>query len=125
MVKQAEKDTRKNPLLPIYGLIIAVGLFSAALLITLLVTDSELSSTSAGLRAVYAKSGMGVPALTQAVNGLGTNRLAGVAGIAFAMWLVMLAIAYAGVAILAGRDPQRPKKMREDSLPDILRKKKP
>ncbi len=125
MVKQAETETKKNPLMPIYGLIIAVGLFAAALLITLLVTDSELSSTSAGLRAIYAKSGMGVPALTQAVNGLGSNRLAGVAGIAFAIWLVMLAIAYAGVAIMAGRDPQRPKKIREGTQPDILRKKKP
>ncbi|HRE46150.1 MAG TPA: hypothetical protein PLD47_00360 [Aggregatilineales bacterium] len=88
MVKQAEKQVKKNPLLPIFALILAGGLFFFALLIANGLVQGEIGKI-AQLMTFKASP----------------NRWTATIGIAFGIWLVFIAIAYFVVAVAAGRDP--------------------
>ena len=88
MVKKAEKDTRRSPLLPVFGLLLAGGLLAAAYVIT----DQ-----------IVLKAGNFVGGRVLAVIGQAntTYRIA----FTIAIWVAMLAVAYFLVAVLAGKDP--------------------
>lgn len=87
MVKQAEKIKKRNPLVPVFGLIIAIGLAVAAWFITDLLIDK-------------------VPALTSAFRSIsGQRSTLGQLALAGVIWLAMLAIAFFVVAMLVGKDP--------------------
>lgn len=93
MVKQAEKIKQRNPLLPIFGIIIAGGLGVIAYLIM-----DYLIGPSHGL-----------PILKGAIDSLGQYYNLGRWGVVLAIWLVFLGIAYMLVSLLIGKDPDSPK----------------
>lgn len=93
MVKQAEKIVKKSPLLPIYGLIIGLGLAVAA---WLLVQVLEKWKPAQPLYAAAATL---------------SNQTFGKLMIAFAIWLVLIGIAYLVVAVMTGRDPYQAEKL--------------
>lgn len=104
MVKQAEKIRKRNPLLPVFGLIVAIGLFVIAF--------SLVEPIRVFVAQKYPDSGfaqsLGTPKefqLTPTFKLPSLPRL----GVAFAIWLILLAIAYTLVAVLAGRDPNSAK----------------
>jgi hypothetical protein len=89
MVKQAEKDNKRSPLLPIFGLLMAGGLLAASYAITTLV-------------------------VLKAGNFVGNNVIKVIGDhppawypIAFTIgiWVAMLAVAYFLVAVMVGKDP--------------------
>jgi len=86
MVKQADKDTRRNPLLPVFGLLLAAGLFAIAYF---------LSSTYI-IHNRYVLSIMGAPSVKNAVI------------FAIGVWVILLAMAYFLVAVLVGKSPDAP-----------------
>lgn len=88
MVKKAEKDTRRSPLLPIFGLFLAGGLLAAAYVVVDL---------------VVLKTGNFIGGKVLAVIGQPTPMYR----IAFtiAIWVAMLAVAYFLVAVMVGKDP--------------------
>ncbi len=87
MVKQSEKGKKRSPLLPVFGLLLAVGLFAIAYF---------LSSTYV-VHIKYVSSIMGPPSVKNSLI------------FAVAIWLGLLAIVYFVVAILVGRDPDSAK----------------
>jgi hypothetical protein len=78
MVKQAEKVRKRNPLLPVFGLLLAAGLF----LVAYVVAGEVVKMPQVNMR----------------------NSTAQIA-FAFGIWLGLLAISFFLVAVLAGRDP--------------------
>jgi hypothetical protein len=93
MVKQAERQVKRSPLLPIFGLIIAIGLgvvawFGSDLLI------------------------QAVPQLKSNFGGVGQQANVGHIAIAIGLWLAMLALAFFLVALLTGKDPESAKGMK-------------
>jgi cation transporter-like permease len=105
MVKQAEKIRKRNPLLPVFGLIIAVGLFAVA----------------------YILSSQVVIKLPQVRGVIGGNQSLATWAFAFVLWLVFLGVAYFFVALAAGKDPDQkrmPLPTRQKDLPEHLRRKK-
>ena len=92
MVKQAVKLQKRNPLLPIFGLIIAIGLGVVAYLL---------------MRPVIRL----VPNLGGAIAGMGSRSNWGEIAVAFTLWVLMSAFAYFVVAVLTGRDPQMAEKL--------------
>jgi hypothetical protein len=86
MVKQAEKVHKRSPLLPVFGLVLAGGLFAIAFAI--------------------AEPVMKIPQVRGVVAGMGVQAQL---GIAFMIWLVLLALAFFLVAMLSGKDPESAK----------------
>ena len=86
MVKQAEKVQKRSPWLPVFGLILAGGLFAIAWVIAgEVIRMPQVRNVAAGLK-------------YQAQLGFG-----------FMIWLVLLALAFFLVAILTGKDPESAK----------------
>jgi hypothetical protein len=109
MVKQAEKVKKRNPLLPVYGIIVAVGLFIVAFALVNPAIDLG-RKFSPGLRLDGPDFSIGPsdktdPNSPTKITFPSTQRLA----VAFAIWLVLLAVAYTVVGILVGRDPESAK----------------
>ena len=106
MVKKAEKIRKRSPLLPVFGLIIAVGLFAIA----------------------YVLSAEVVVKLPQVRNVVSSNLSLARWAFAFAIWLLFLGAAYFVVALAAGKDPDAgrnvPLPPRQKDLPEELRRKK-
>jgi hypothetical protein len=106
MVKKAEKIRKRSPLLPVFGLIIAVGLFAIA----------------------YVLSTEVVVKMPQVRNVVASNLPLARWAFAFAIWLVFLGVAYFVVALAAGKDPDAARDMplptRQKDLPEHLRRKK-
>ncbi len=101
MVKIAEKRQTRNPLLPIFGIIVAVGLAVAAWF------GSDILIQA-------------VPQLKASFSG-GPSATTGHLAIAVGLWLALLALAYFLVAFLAGKDPESAKDLK---LPERKIKKK-
>jgi hypothetical protein len=93
MVRQAEKHETKNPLLPVFGLIIAIGLGVAAWF------GSDLLIQA-------------VPQLKSNFGGVGQQATIGHVAIAIGLWLALLALAFFLVALLTGKDPESAKGMK-------------
>jgi hypothetical protein len=93
MVKQAEKDRKRNPLLPVFGLILAIGLFALAYFLV----DPAVKL----LNSVRHGAIPWPPPQDSAT----LETLA----IAFALWLIFLIIVYTFVAIASGKDPNSAK----------------
>ncbi|MCC7447647.1 MAG: hypothetical protein IT324_09535 [Anaerolineae bacterium] len=85
MVKKAEVQRKRSPLLPVFGLILAVALFAIAYGVTDLVILK--------IPGVYA----------QVASQLQTARIA----FSFGIWLVLMAIVFFLVALLTGKDPDK------------------
>jgi hypothetical protein len=81
MVKQAEKVRRRSPLLPVFGLLLAAGLFVLAYIVVDAITP---------IRKVIESSGSSAARLI----------------FAGAIWLGLLAASVFLVAVLAGKDPE-------------------
>jgi hypothetical protein len=86
MVKQAEKERKRNPLLPVFGLLLAAGLFVLAY--------------------VIAGEVIKMPQVKSVVLGM-KNTAQLIFG--FAIWLGLLAISFFLVAVLVGKDPESTK----------------
>lgn len=104
MVKQAEKKVKKNPLNPVFGIIIAAGLFLVSYLI-------------AG--ALIAPGGLQVLATLRTGPRAGLYQLL----IGGAIWFVLLAVAFFVVAVLVGRDPDDAVKKMPLPPRDVKKKK--
>ncbi len=102
MVKQAEKHVKRNPLLPIFGLIIAIGLGIAAWF------GSDLLIQA-------------VPQLKANFGAENPQAPTGHIAITIGLWLAALAFTFFLVAVLTGRDPDSAKGMK---LPPRQVKKK-
>jgi phosphotransferase system glucose/maltose/N-acetylglucosamine-specific IIC component len=89
MVKKAEKDNKRSPLLPIFGLLLAGGLLAASYAITTL---------------VVLKAGNFIS--NSVIKVIGNNSPTSYT-IAFtiAIWVALLAVAYFLVAVMIGKDP--------------------
>jgi ribose/xylose/arabinose/galactoside ABC-type transport system permease subunit len=107
MVKQAEKVRKRNPMLPVYGLILAITLFVVAYLLVSPVSDlaRKFSPDFRLSRQEFS--------ITQTENGQtkvtmpGWDRI----GVAFAIWLILMALASAVVAMAIGKDPNSAKQI--------------
>ena len=88
MVKKAEIERKRNPLNPILGLLLAVGLLAIAYIIT----DQ-----------VILKSGNYIGGHVLAVIGQASTQYRILFTIA--IWVALLAVAYFLVAVMAGKDP--------------------
>ncbi len=104
MVKQAEKIRQRNPLLPIFGLIIAIGLFVVAMYLVKPISG-VITKVSGNGDFVSALGTPIEPVLSPKFRLPSTASL----GVAFAIWLILLALTYTLVAVLAGRDPNSAK----------------
>jgi hypothetical protein len=90
MVKKAEVQKKRSPLTPVFGLLLAVGLFAVAYF---------LSATIV----------MKMPAVKTAVA---SNQMTlATVGFAVGIWVLFLAVGYFLVAILAGKDPEDAKQI--------------
>jgi hypothetical protein len=102
-IKQAEKRRQRSPLLPIYGLIIAICLFIVAYVVENPVADL--------LRRVAPQSGFTLPPpdvqFTPTFVMPSTGRLL----VAIVIWAILLAFAYFLAAMLTGRDPDSAKNL--------------
>ncbi len=98
MVKQAEKLRKRNPLLPVFGMLLAVGLFGVAFVLV----DPAMKLIQTLLKKTSAPPLIWPPMYGENEN---LQRIA----IAFAMWLIFLIIAWTFVAIATGKDPNSPK----------------
>lgn len=94
MVRQAERRVKRSPLVPVFGLVIAIGLAAMAILIVTMVIDSG-----------------SVQQLLIFKDPAAPNRVVAIVGLAFVLWLAMLSIAYLLVALLSGRDPDDARKL--------------
>ena len=104
MVKKAEKTQKRSPLLPVFGLITAVGLFVVA----------------------YVLSSQVVVKMPQVKTVVSSNLPLATWAFAFVIWLVFLGLAYFVVAVAAGKDPdvnRMPLPTRQKDLPEHLRRK--
>jgi|GraSoiStandDraft_16_1057320.scaffolds.fasta_scaffold1072654_2 hypothetical protein len=105
MVKKAEKIRKRNPLLPIFGMIVAIGLGAIAYIVS-----SEVILKMPQVRTV-----------------VGANTVMAKWAFAFVVWLVLLGVAYFLVAMAAGKDPDAGKHMqlptKQKDLPQELRRK--
>ncbi len=94
MVKQAEKIRKRNPWQPVFGLVIAIGL-----LIVAFALEDPLAEL---IRRYIPNATFSLPVATSHFDV--TRAL-----VAFMIWLVLMAFAFALVAILAGKDPNSAK----------------
>jgi uncharacterized BrkB/YihY/UPF0761 family membrane protein len=103
MVKKAEKENKRSPLLPVFALLLIVGLLAVAYVIT----DQ-----------VVLKTGNFIGGKVLAVIGQAntTYRIA----FTIAIWVALLAISYFLVAVLVGKDPND-----ADAIPLPPKTKKP
>ncbi len=105
MVKKAETVRKRSPLLPVFGLIIAVGLFAVAF-----VLSSEF-----------------IVKMPQVRNVVRDNLQLAKWAFAFIVWLLFLGVAYFVVALAAGKDPDASREIplppRQKDLPPELRRK--
>ncbi len=105
MVKKAENLRKRSPLLPVFGLIIAVGLFAIS----------------------YVLSSEVVVKMPQVSRVIGGNGALARWAFAFVIWLVFLGVAYFVVALAAGKDPDSGKNIplppRQKDLPPDQRRK--
>ncbi|MBX3065454.1 MAG: hypothetical protein U0528_16500 [Anaerolineae bacterium] len=90
MVKQAEKLKKVSPLLPIYGLVVAVGLAVVARLLV-----DPVLKVLPELNSALLSSGYPYETMKWVVAG--------------AMWIVFIGLAYFLVALISGKDPTSPK----------------
>lgn len=97
MVKEAEKIVKRSPLLPIYGLIIGVGLGIVAWLLKEIILSP---TTPVFLRPIR-----------DAVAALGSRQGLGEFVVAFGIWVILIGIAYFIVALMTGKDPHMPDKL--------------
>ncbi len=119
MVKKAEVVRKRNPLLPIFGIIIAVGLLVVAMSLVPLTIDL-INKVSPGFRVRGVDFSIAPdPAVAGSPLKL-TMASGGRLFLGLAIWLFLLAFAYALVAVLAGKDPNSAKDVK---LPP--RKEKP
>src|SRR5688500_5686754 len=88
MVKIAEKDRKKGVMTPIVGLLLAVGLFAIAWLLT---TEVLMKSVSQVRNAIAALPN---PTLGRIMLSVG-------------IWVFLLALSFGLVAILTGKDPEK------------------
>ena len=104
MVKKAETQRKRGALTPVFGLLLAVGLFAIAYVLS----DGVV---------------MHMPAVRAT---LVDNSTKGTATIAFAVgiWVIFLALGYFVVAILAGKDPEDAKQIPLPTKQKDLKKKK-
>jgi hypothetical protein len=102
MVKQAEKVVKRNPMVPVYGIVIGVGLLIVAIFVTQLLLVE-------------------LPQVKAALIGMGRQAGLGRAAIIFGVWLTLMGIAMFLVAILTGKDPESIKGM---PMPNRTIKKK-
>ena len=105
MVKKAEKVRKRNPLLPVFGAIVAVGLGAIA----------------------YVVSSQFVIKIPQVRNTIAGNEPLATWAFTFIIWLVFLGLAYFVVAVGAGKDPdtkQPPLPPRQKDLPPEQRRQK-
>ena len=112
MVKQAEVVVKKNPLSPIYALLLMVGLFVVAYTIAGEMFQGQPFQIK-GFFPVPAIAGstftMGsIPTPHPDPSAPNKKLVIPVAQLAFAggLWLALLAVAYFLVTVLAGRDPE-------------------
>jgi hypothetical protein len=105
MVKKAEKIRKRNPLLPVFGIIVAIGLGAIAYIV----------STEVILK------------MPQVRNVVGSNVVMARWAFTLVVWLVLLGVAYFFVALAAGKDPDVGKHMqlptKQKDLPQELRRK--
>lgn len=87
MVKQAVKEKKRNPWVPVGGLILALGLAVVAYFLTNLVLDQNLFGLGAALKST------------------GSNYNISVFALGLILWLIMTGIGYFLVSILVGSDP--------------------
>jgi hypothetical protein len=84
MVKIAEKQKKRSPLAAIYGLLLVVGLFGIAYVLT---TEVIIK----------------IPAVRPSLGGLDMQaKLL----LTFGVWIILLGLAFFVVAILSGKDPE-------------------
>jgi amino acid transporter len=93
MVKQAENVRKRNPLAPIFGLIIGGGLLIAAILI---VNTGIMNREGQSI----------LPQVRATINAMGKDRQTGIIAVTVAVWLCLMGIAYFIVVLLAGKDPE-------------------
>jgi hypothetical protein len=84
MVKKAENKQKRSPLTPIFGVLLAVGLFAVAYFIT----------------SAY------IIHMPQVAQTIGANQTMGTIGLSIGIWVILLAIAFFLVAVMAGKDPE-------------------
>lgn len=99
MVKQAEKKVKRNPLLPIFAIVLAVGFLVFGVIIANGLITGEIGKIQELMK--FRSS---------------PNKNVAIAGIAFAIWLTLMAIMYFVVALLAGKDPNQGPKLESSPL---------
>ncbi|MBX3085417.1 MAG: hypothetical protein KF716_27530 [Anaerolineae bacterium] len=87
MVKQAVKEKKRSPLVPVAGLLLALGLAVVAYFLTNLIIDQNFMGAGAALKSTGANYNISFFAL------------------AVILWLIMTAIGYFLVSLLVGKDP--------------------
>ncbi len=112
MVKHAEKVRKRSPLLPVFGLILAIALFIVAYGLVEPVRAFANQRFAGGSFALpdpkyflVTQTNPADPKSPTKIIIPSTARL----GVAFAFWLILLALSYTLVAVLAGRDPNSAK----------------
>jgi len=90
MVKKAEVQRKRHPLTPVFGLLLAAGLFAVAYFLSATVV-------------------MKLPSVSSAVAS--DQRTLATIGFAVGIWVLFLAVAFFLVAMLAGKDPNDAKQM--------------
>ena len=103
MVKKAEVQRKRHPLTPVFGLLLAGGLFAVAFFLSATVV-------------------MKLPAVASTVDS--GHRTIATAGFAVGIWVLFLAVAFFLVAILAGKDPDAAKQIPLPPRAKDLKKKK-
>ncbi len=103
MVKKAEVQKKRHPLTPVFGLLLACGLFAIAFFLSATVV-------------------MKLPSVVNAVPS-GQKMLATV-GFAVGIWVLFLALAFFLVAMLAGKDPEDAKQIPLPPKAKDLKKKR-
>ena len=103
MVKKAEVQKKRSPLTPVFGLLLAGGLFAIALFV------------SAG--PVW-----NLPAVHN--NIASSQKTLAIVGLAVGIWLFLLALAFFLVSILAGKDPEDAKQIPLPPKAKDLKKKR-
>jgi hypothetical protein len=90
MVKKAEVQKKRHPLTPVFGLLLAVGLFAIAYFLSATVV-------------------MKLPSVRTAVA---SNQMTlATVGFAVGIWVLFLALSFFLVAMLAGKDPEDAKQI--------------
>ena len=103
MVKKAEVQRKRHPLTPVFGLLLAAGLFVVAYVLS----DGVIMHLS------YVKNAVDI----------GHKSMATI-GFAVGIWVLFLAVAFFLVAMLAGKDPNDAKQIPLPPRAKDLKKKR-